>query len=155
MILTHRLWWCWIFFLSDFPWLPTWGHIFSRLNPVFCFHMHGSCSTSSKSLIEMQLSPILFYLQSHNVSTVTSLPPSLLLSHTSTHTHICSAHIKVNARLSLQDPNSPKLHVAGGKQQYSFHPGASWGHFDLHLSAGVISLYLFYDVSHFHIVCYR
>lgn len=125
--------------------------------PVFSFHMHGSCSTSSKSLIEMQLSPILFHLQSHNASSVTSLPLSHCHMHTPTHmrAHVCSAQFEVNARLPLRDPNSPELHSAAGKQHCSHQPGASWRHFVLHLSAGVFDLYLFYDLSHFHIACYR
>lgn len=112
---------CWIFLrfqLSVTSYVRS--HI-KRIEPsrVFSFHMHGSCSTSSKSLIEMQLSHI-FILFAEPHCEHRDIPPSLSLSVTHTPVRTlarpCSARVEANARLSLWDPNSPKLHAADGKQ---------------------------------------
>lgn len=88
---------CWIFFFflrfqhSVTSYVRS--HI-KRIEPshVFSFHMHGSCSTSSKSLIEMQLSHI-FILFAEPHCEHRDIPPSLSLpvTHTPTCTPLLSS----------------------------------------------------------------
>lgn len=136
------------FCVSNFPWLPTWGHILSGLNPAVCspFICMEVAQLPLNHSLRCSSRTFLFYLLSRIVSTVTSLPPSLFLSRTHPHarTHtLALLGLKQMLDFPSGTPTPRRCTRLTENNHSSCHPGEYRGQFLLHLSAGAISLHLF------------